>query len=148
MTHRDPVQTLASISKMSFMLRSACQSEPVDPHRVGQQMLGFVRRHIDRIMAFCAGPHADRVTHVDYYRIAADPVAVLDEIHAGIGIDTPDDVREAIAAWRRANPKNARGANEYALEQFGIVPEEALELYADYMRRFDIPREAEGVARH
>lgn len=147
MTHRDPMQTLASIAKMTFTLRSARQGEAVDPHRVGRQMLDFIKRHIDRIMAFSTGPHGDRVTHVDYYRLVADPAALISEIHAGLGIDTPDDVRESIAGWRSANPKDARGKNAYTLEQFGIRAEEALELYSDYIRRFDIPREAEGVGK-
>ena len=146
MTHRDPVQVLASISKMSFTLRTARQAGPVDPHRVGRQMLGFIRRHIDRVMDFCTGPDADRVTHVDYYRLADDPAVLLDEIHAGIGIDTPDDVRESIAGWRRENPKGKRGANKYTLEQFGIDEREARDLYSDYSRHFDIPSEADGVA--
>ena len=121
MTHRDPVQTLASICKMTLSLRGAREAAPVDPHRVGQQMRHFIRRHIDRIMAFCTGPDADRVTHVDYYRVAHDPAAVLAEVHKGIGIDTPDDVREAIASWRRENPKGKRGENRYTLEQFGLT---------------------------
>ncbi|MCB2060798.1 MAG: sulfotransferase [Novosphingobium sp.] len=146
MTHRDPAQILASISKMSFTLRTARQAGAVDPHRVGRQMLGFIRRHIDRIMDFCTGPNADRVTHVDYYRLADDPANLLSEIHAGIGIDTPDDVRESIAGWRRENPKGKRGANKYTLEQFGIDEDEARELYSDYSRHFDIPSEAEGTA--
>jgi Sulfotransferase family len=147
MTHRDPVQTLASIAKMTFSLRGTREAAPVDPHRVGAQMRHFIRRHIDRIMAFCTGPDADRVTHVDYYRVAQDPAAVLGEVHAGIGIDTPDDVREAIASWRRENPKGKRGENRYTLEQFGLVEAELRELYADYIAYFNIPSEAEGTAR-
>jgi hypothetical protein len=147
MTHRDPTQTLASIAKMTFTLRSAREKDPVDPHRVGRQMLDFVRRHIDGIMAFCTGPDADRVTHVDYYEVSADPARVLDQVHAGIGTDTPDDVRAAIAAWRQDNPQGKRGENKYTLEQFGLDRDEAAELYADYIRHFDIPSEAEGKAR-
>jgi len=147
MTHRDPLQTLASISKMSITLRSARYADPVDPHRVGQQMIDFVHRHIERIMDFCSGPYGDRVTHVDYYSLADDPVAMLDEVHAGIGIDTPEDVRQSIAAWRAANPKNKRGANEYSLEQFGIDADHARDLYGDYIAHFEIPSEAEGLAR-
>jgi len=146
MTHRDPLQTLASISKMSFTLRSARYADPVDPHRVGRQMLDFVHRHIERLMEFCTGPNGDRVMHVDYYSLADDPAAMLDEIHAGIGVETPDDVRDSIAAWRDANPKNKRGANEYSLEQFGIDPGEARDLFAKYIAHFDIPSEAEGLA--
>jgi len=147
MTHRDPVQTLPSIAKMSFMLRSARQEQPVDPHRVGSQMLDFVRRHIDRIMAFCTGPNADRVAHVDYYRLVADPAATLGEVHAKIAADSPDDVRESITSWRRANPKGKRGENKYTLEQFGIDADEARDLFSDYIQHFDIPNEAEGTTR-
>ncbi len=141
MTHRDPVQVLASICKMSFALRSTRYAAAVDPQRVGRQMLGFVRRHVDRIMAFCNGPNAGLVTHVNYYRLVEDPAVLMREIHAGIGIDTPGDVRDAIASWRRDNPKGARGKNDYTLEQFGIDPAEARALYHDYSQFFDIPQE-------
>lgn len=147
MTHRDPVQTLPSITKMSCMLRSAREEKPVDPHRVGRQMLDFVRRHIDRIMEFCSGPGADRVSHVDYYRLVADPATTLGEVHTEIAAELPDDVRESITSWRRANPKGKRGKNEYSLEQYGIDADEARDLFADYTRHFDIPSEAEGTAR-
>jgi hypothetical protein len=148
MTHRDPAQILASICKMTFSLRTARQGEPVDPHRVGQQMLHFIRRHIDRIMAFCTGPDAACVTHVDYYRLAADPAALLDEIHTGLGIDTPDDVRASIAAWREANPQGKRGENRYSLAQYGLNDAEVREAFADYIEHFAIPAEADGVARN
>lgn len=147
MTHRDPVQTLASIAKMSFSLRSAREAAPVDPHRVGAQMTDFIRRHIDRIMAFCTGPDADCVHHVDYYSLASNPANLLDEIHAAVGTDTPNDVRASISAWREANPQGKRGVNRYGLEQFGLVEGELRELFADYTRHFAIPTEAEGTAR-
>lgn len=146
MTHRDPVQTLASISKMSFTLRGT-RYDSVDAKRVSRQMLHFVRRHIDRIMAFCKSPQGNRVTHVDYYRVVDNPAAVMTEVHAGLGIDSPQAVRDAVASWRTNNPKNARGANAYSGEQFGINPDEAAELFSDYMRHFDIPREQEGLKR-
>jgi Sulfotransferase family len=146
MTHRDPVQTLASIAKMTLTLRGT-RYDNVDPKRVGRQMLHFVRRHIDRIMAFCQSPQGKRVTHVDYYRVVDNPAAVMKEVHAGLGIDTPEAVRAAVASWRESNPKNARGANPYSVEQFGINADEAAELYSDYMRYFDIPREQEGLKR-
>ena len=147
MTHRDPVQTLASISKMSLKLRGVRYDTPVDPHEVGRNMLHFVQRHIDRILAFDAGPDADRVTHVDYYRLLDDPAAAMRDVHAGLGIDSPDAVRAAVAEWRSANPKNARGANDYSLEQFGLDADAVAEQFAPYMRRFDIPRESVGLAR-
>lgn len=147
MTHRDPVQTLASISKMSLKLREVRYDGAVDPHVVGRQMLHFVKRHIDRIMAFTGGPDAGKATHVDYYRMLEDPLPVMAEVHRHLGVDSPEDVRRAVGDWHAANPKGARGANPYALEQFGLNADAVAELFADYMRRFDIPREKDGLAR-
>jgi hypothetical protein len=146
MTHRDPVQTLASICKMTLTLRRV-RYDSVDPHRVGAQMRHFIQRHIDRIMEFARSPGEDRVTHVDYYRVADNPAAVIEEVHESLGIETPPEVRNAVADWREQNPKGARGVNAYSIEQFGLNADEIAEQYGDYMRYFDIPREHEGVKR-
>jgi hypothetical protein len=71
----------------------------------------------------------------------------MSEVHAGLGINTPETVRDAVTRWRGSNPKNARGSNPYSLQQFSIDPDEAAALYKDYMQYFDIPREQDGVRR-
>lgn len=147
MTHRDPVQTLASISKLSSKLRATRCDAPVDLHDIGRDMLHFVGRHIDRIMDLADQPHADRVVHVDYYALVGDPASAMLDVHTALGLDTPDEVRRAVTDWRRENPKNARGKNEYTLEQFGLDADLVAEQFGDYMRRFDIPREKDGLAR-
>jgi hypothetical protein len=147
MTHRDPLQILGSISKMTFNLRGMRAAGPVDMHQVGRDMLHFISRHIERIMAFDAQPEGRRVVHVDYYALVADPVGQMRAIHKGLGIDTPDDVAKSVADWHAANPKNARGRNEYTLEQYGLDADEVAERFAAYIRRFDIPSERDGLAR-
>jgi hypothetical protein len=147
MTHRDPIQTLASISKMTFNLRALRTGNAVDPEQVGSEMMHFVQRHIDRIMEFDRSKQAGRVVHVDYYALVDNPVAALRRIFAGLGIDSPDAVVEAVRQWRRANPKNARGRNDYTLEQWGLKANAVAERFGEYMRRFDIPREKDGLAR-
>ena len=147
MTHRDPVQTLASIAKMTFSLRGVRTEQPVDPVEVGRDMRYFIRRHIDRIMAFDAGPHGHRVVHVDYYSLIDDPVGEMRRIHAGLGIATSDEIVRSVGDWHSRNPKNARGKNEYTLEQWGLDDSDIAGEFGDYMRHFDIPREAAGLAR-
>lgn len=147
MTHRDPAQVVGSISKMTWNLRSMCAATTPDMHEVGRDMLHFIRRHVDRIMDFDAGPHGHRVVHVDYYALVADPVGQMHRIHAGLGIDTPDAVAAAVADWHAANPKNARGRNDYSLDQYGLEIAAVREQLAPYADRFAIPTEAEGLAR-
>lgn len=146
MTHRDPVQTLASLCKLTTALRGARYEQDYDVKLVGRQMLDFVRFHIDRIMQFTSGPETDRITHVDYYRLLNNPSLVMSEVHASLGVDSPHQVREAVAQWHRDNPKGARGSNPYALEQFGLEPDFVAEQFGDYMQRFDIPREKDELA--
>lgn len=111
-------------------------------------MRHFIRRHIDRIMSVVDGPYGDRIVHVDYYALVDDPVAVMLDIHAGLGIDSPETVCRAVAEWRRANPKNARGANPYGCAEFGLDENAVADEFSAYMKRFDIPREREGLARY
>lgn len=146
MTHRDPLQTTASIAKLSYTLRSARSDQPVDMKTVGNDMKLFVKQHIDRIMAAADGPHADRIVHVDYYALVNDPANVMLQVHRQLAIDSPAEVLDAVKTWYEHNPKNARGDNPYNLEQFGLDEDELIELYRDYMRRFNIPREQEGLA--
>ncbi|MBU6267670.1 MAG: sulfotransferase [Sphingomonadales bacterium] len=147
MTHRDPAQVVGSIAKMSWNLRGMCAASPVDKAEVGADMLHFIQRHVDRIMDFDAGPHGGRVVHVDYYALVADPVGQMRRIHAGLGIDTPDEVAQAVGDWHAANPKNARGANAYSLDEYGLDVDEVRARFAAYSARFGIPTEAEGLAR-
>lgn len=147
MTHRDPVQTLASLCKLTVMLRGARYETAPDPHLVGTQLLDFVQFHIERILHFTSGPQAHRITHVDYYRLLDDPALVMAEVHEDLGIDSPPSVRQAVADWHRANPKGARGANPYTLEQYGLHPDAVAERFSRYMQQFDIPREREGLGR-
>jgi hypothetical protein len=146
MTHRDPAQVVGSISKMSWKLRGMHAAAPADMHEVGRDMLHFIQRHIDRIMEFDRGPHGDRVVHVDYYALVADPVGRMRCIHAGLGIETPDDVAQSVSDWHAANPKNARGKNEYSLAQYGLDADAVREKFWPYISRFSIPTEAEGLA--
>ncbi len=147
MTHRDPAQVVASISKMTWNLRSMCSAKPVDKHEVGRDMIHFIQRHVDRISAFDDGPHGHRVIHVDYYALVADPVREMRSIHAALGIDTPDDVAKAVAEWRSANPRNARGDNDYSLAEYGLGAQAVREQFEAYSMRFNIPTEAEGLSR-
>lgn len=147
MTHRDPVQVLASISKLTQTFRDPRMEGGSDPHMVGRQMFDYIGRHVDRIMAFTGGPEARRVIHVDYYRLLDEPMAEIERVHDALGIGTPDQVRAAVTRWRAENPKGKRGSNPYALVDYGLDQDEVEERFAPYRERFGIPRESEGLAR-
>jgi hypothetical protein len=144
LTHRDPVQVLASMCKVTRAFRGR-YSDEVDPHHIGRQMRHFIRRHIDGIMAFHQSPQSALAVHIDYYRVVNSPDQVLEETYRDLDLTLPANVRTSIADWLAQNPKGKRGANPYALEEFGLRREEIAEEYSDYIRAFDIPSEAEAT---
>jgi hypothetical protein len=146
-THRDPVQTLASLCNLTDKFR-AWRSDIRDPQKVGRQMRYFVRQHILKLMQFEKTKAADINTiHVDYYRLVDAPAVVLGEVYDRLGLSMPQRVRESVVEWHRRNPKGKRGKHSYNLEQFGLAVGEVTEEYSDYIRMFDIPTESVGLAR-
>lgn len=146
LTHRDPVQTLASLCKLTLALRSARYERAFDPLVVGQQMLDFVQFHIDRILSFVSDAQASRAIHVDYYRLVRDPVAEMKRVHSALGIETPAHSATAMQQWFDNNPKGARGVHVYSLSEFGLCEDAVAEQFSTYMQHFAIPREADGLA--
>lgn len=145
MTHRDPVQTLASLCRLTDTFRAA-RMVRVNHDEVGPQMLDFVSRHLDRLMRFIDEPaNRSHVVNVDYYRLIADPATELETVYTALGMTMPDAVRQDVRAWHASNPKGKRGENRYALADFGLDEDAVAERFGDYMRRFAIPREADGL---
>jgi hypothetical protein len=142
-THRDPVQALASNCSLAHMLRTGT-SPNTDPKIIGQDMLTLVREHVDRLVAFdVAQSQAGRspLVHVDYYRLVDAPEAVMPGVFDSVGLEWTPAVEDQIRAWRAENPKGKRGTHEYALDDYGLDRDMVSEALAAYVERFDIPSE-------
>jgi hypothetical protein len=144
-THRDPVQTLASLCKLTLAIRKG-RSVHVDPKLVGRQMKEFVQIHFERMIASRRDRNMERrIIDVDYYRLAAAPDVVLAEVYVKMGIEMTPAVKQAIANWRQQNPPGKRGVHSYSLDAFGLDPEAVAEEYHAYFGTFDVPREAKAL---
>ena len=142
-THRDPVQALASNCSLTHMLREGT-SPNADPHQIGRDMLELVGQHVNRLVAFDREQEAAgsaRLVHVDYYALVDAPEAVMPDVFAAIDLDWTPDVEERIRAWRAENPKGKRGTHEYRLDDYGLDRASVAEAFSDYTERFDIQSE-------
>jgi Sulfotransferase family len=142
-THRDPVQALASNCSLTHMLREGT-SPNADPAQIGRDMLELVRQHVDRLVAFDVAQSAagsDAIVHVDYYRLVDAPEAVMPEVFAGVGLEWTEQVDARVRTWREANPKGKRGAHEYHFDDYGLDRDAVIAAFAEYTERFDIPSE-------
>jgi hypothetical protein len=143
-THRDPVQTLASLCALTQSYRAGRYADQ-DPHGIGQEMLHFVQRHIDRMLA-CrdAAGGEDGLIDIDYYRLVADPAAAVGDIYVRLELAMPAAVQHELAGWIARNPKGKRGRHDYRLANYGLEFETVNRGFAAYRHRFAIPLEHEA----
>ena len=146
-THRDPVQALASNCSLTNMLRAGT-SPHADPLHIGRDMLELVRQHVDRLVAFDIGQEklgSGRLVHVDYYQLVDDPAAVMPAVFEAIDLEWTPEVDERVRTWREENPKGKRGTHQYDLRDYGLERETVAEAFAGYTERFDIPSESSAA---
>ena len=142
-THRDPVQALASNCSLAHMLRSGADPA-ADKRQTGRDMLELVRRHVDRLVSFDEAQSTAggaTLVHVDYYRLVAEPAALMPAVFEAIGLDWTPQVEDRISSWRSGNPQGKRGTHTYTLEEYGLEPDEVATAFASYTGRFGIPSE-------
>jgi len=146
-THRDPVQALASNCSLTNMLRAGT-SPHADPLHIGRDMLELVRQHVDRLVAFDVEQEqlgSGRLVHVDYYQLVDDPAAAMPAVFDAIDLEWTPEVDERVRTWREENPKGKRGTHEYDLRDYGLEREAVAEAFAAYTERFDIPSESSAA---
>ncbi len=142
-THRDPVQALASNCSLSAMLRRST-SVHVDLHEIGRQMKQMILVYLQQLVAFDKA-HGARLAHVAYTTAVERPEAAVAQ---AFGKSLPDDdgMTQSIVTWRRDNPPGKRGTHDYALEDYGLDASEVAAEYAFYSDRFGIPSERKEPA--
>jgi hypothetical protein len=139
-THRDPAQTLASLCALTEQYR-AVRYDANDRLALGQEMLEFVRAHIERFMAYRDGAGDQGIIDVNYYRLVADPVSTVADIYRRTRMAMPDTVRGRLANWTNANPKGRRGRHEYRLADYGLEAGALDAAFAGYRKRFGVRSE-------
>jgi Sulfotransferase family len=139
MTHRDPVQALASNCSLAALLRTAT-AEKADRFEIGQQMKDMIRAYLERLVQFDAG--TARVAHVGYETAVERPEVAMTSVFSTLGIELTPTVRESIVAWRHDNPPGKRGTHAYSLADYGLDARQVAQEYAFYTDRFAIPAES------
>ncbi len=143
-THRDPVQALASNCSLSAMLRRSTSAQ-VDLHEIGRQMKQMILVYLRRLVEFDEA-HGARIAHVDYATAVERPEEAVARAFGRLSIPMTAEVAASVVAWRRDNPPGKRGVHEYALEDYGLDAGEVAAEYAFYSERFDVPREGKARA--
>ena len=147
-THRDPYRCVVSLAAMGHgILEPFCSDNPLTDdgarHRIG---LAWIRSKLPAISEF-SDARPERVTHVAYPALVADPIATAHGIFAAAGLPADDGLAEEIAAYLDSQRAGARLAPPAKLPIMGYIEEEVRSdpVVEAYCRRFAVLPEPERL---
>jgi hypothetical protein len=133
--HRDPAETLASLTSLIAIIRRWSYSE-VDMKRIGRDQMANWAIALERALAFRARPgHEDRFFDVSYKRLIKEPMAVVRGIYGHFGMELTSAAEAAMQRFLDEKPKDKHGAHRYTLEDAGLTRAGVDERFAFYLDR-------------
>ena len=135
-THRDLLECVPSYCSMVRSMLS--EHETVDPRYIGEVVLDYLARSMERAMEARTRIEAGRIVDVAYKDFIADPVGTGLRIHHAAGLDAGPRVEAAFRAHADAHPKNKHGKHDYGLEAFGLTEAGIRARFADYAKAYGV----------
>ena len=137
-THRSPLDTVPSIS--SNMLLSHRMYEGAEADQWAK-LLGprEMEKWADALSR--AKPvreaHRSQIFDVSHQQFAREPMRVVRELYDYFGLQLSQHTEEKMLARIQDSPERQHGDHRYDLETFGLIKEEIMERYAEYITGFN-----------
>ena len=136
--HRDPLEILPSLASMVFELRRLA-SDDVDPREAADYARISSKHRIARLLEARRSLPSERFIDVWFEDVLADPIAQVERIYQGIGVDLIEETRRRMSSWTEVNRRDQRPTHAYTLEQFGFIAEEIRRELSAYREAFVLP---------
>lgn len=139
MTHRDPLDVVASVASLHVVLRRTF-SEAVDPLAVGPEVSGMLAGDIERGLrardTSCA--RRERFVDVWYRELLHDPIGTVRKIYARFDLPLSSGTESRMRSFLSKNPQDKHGQHAYSLRAFGLDESTERRRYRDYCTRFGL----------
>jgi hypothetical protein len=135
-THRDPVSAVGSVASLITAIRSISY-RTVDPKKIGEEVLDMVDHVNERFMRARSSLSAAYFCDVHYDRLTRDPISVLHDIYAYLGLAFDADMQARAKQWVAAETAEKSGVHRYDLGDFGLdeqIVRRRLREYIDALR--------------
>ena len=134
-THRTPVDSMASVSSLVTILRSAF-SDVVDPITVAREAINYWSDTTEKFMAERDRLSDQRICDVQYDQLRREPIGAVRQIYDYFGWSLSQQAEQRMRALV-ANQAERQSANHrYDLSQFGSSADKVLSAFAPYCDRF------------
>lgn len=136
LTHRDPVEAIASYcSMMESLLKSQGFSAQAD---LGERVLDFCATSLERGYAVRDRSDPSRFIDIRFADFVSDSMAVMDQIYEHFELTLEPAGRSAMEAHLAENPRGKHGSHDYDLERYGLNQGRIRERLGWYIDRFEL----------
>jgi hypothetical protein len=140
LVHRDPVRVLASVAKLTEVLRRAF-ARNIDRMEIGRQVCGSWTEGAQKM---CELADSDSVLHLHYRQVISSPLDAVRAVYRHCGIELTGDAEERMQRWLHRMHKARRQPRRYDLAQFGLDARSIRERFVQYTQTFGVDMELEG----
>jgi len=136
--HRDPLSVLPSVAKLTELLRAPF-TRTLNREQIGQQVS---ERWIEGVGLITSDAEPqDRMFHVHYRSLIADPAGTVDKLYRHFGMEMEEKARADIGNFIRNTPRGGYGINRYDFGESGLDAAALREQFRPYMTAFGIETE-------
>lgn len=136
--HRDPIAVLASVARLTWVLRRPFLRE-IDLAEIGAQVSERWIDGANRLLDFDkrADVAPERKIHVHYDELAGAPLAVIARIYARFGIPLRSEALAAMSRQIAAKPRGGYARHApYSLENFKLSQADLQQRFVPYVRQY------------
>jgi hypothetical protein len=145
-THRTPVDSMASVSSLVTILRSAF-SDAVDPFTACREAINYWSETVGKFSHERDRLANNRICDVQYDEISRNPVAAVGRIYDHFAWSLSREAEQRMRALVKSHAQRQPGNHRYHLSQFGSSAEEVLSAFAPYCQRFGLAKPDEEALR-
>lgn len=141
--HRDPVRVLASVAKLTEVLRRSF-ARSIDRAEIGRHVSATWMDGAQRMSRLST--REGSVLHLQYREIISAPLNAVRAVYDHCGLVLTAEAEQRMRSWLRLTGNVNRPARHYQLAEFGLETQLLRERFARYTEGFDIEIEPEGGA--
>ena len=136
-SHRDPVETIPSLSSMTFGLW-VIYSDQADAATCGATWARKFANGMNRTMDVRSEMGDERFLDLWFKDTVSQPLAEIQKVYDFLGMDLTTDARGEMEQWQEFNRRELRPPHEYSLEEFGFTEAGLREQFGRYRDNFII----------
>ena len=136
-THRTPVDSMASVSSLVTILRSAF-SDAVDPFTICREAIHYWSESTEKFLHERDRLAKNRICDVEYEEISRDPIAAVRRIYGHFGWTLSTEAEQRMRILVKSHAARQPGNHRYHLSEFGFSEGEVLSAFASYCQQFGL----------